>query len=322
MRVRTHRRPAEFAFVAMLLLLGLLLAPGTARAQGEGPRVYALAPVGLNAVSVTFMGMSSNYNFAQDILIQNADIKSNVWAISYNRFFAVGGRFAEIWITPVLGDVSGSVKLMPGVSSILPAGITVPSVSGWADPYVAFRIGLVGAPALKLPEYAQYKPGFQVYALAGANIPIGSYESTRPVNLGTNRWALRAAAPMVQAWARPGKLTLLEVTPGFYFYTANNDPYGPATKRTQSPLFVVESHLTQNLTPKFWIGGDLRYQAGGETTTDGVLDANANNHAGGGFEVGFQILRPLSVVAGWGKIFAESDRSRGDMWRFRVIMVF
>ena len=322
MQPRTHIRSANFALAALLLLPGLLLAPGPARAQGEGPRVYALAPVGLNAVSVTYMQMSSNYNFAQDILIQNADIKSNVWAFSYNRFFNVGGRFAEIWITPILGDVSGSVKLMPGAGSILPPGIQVPSVSGWADPYVAFRIGLAGAPALKLPEFAKHKPGFSMYALVGANIPIGDYKSSRPVNLGTNRWAIRAGVPMVQAWARPGKTTLLEVNPGFYFYTANNDPYGPAEKRTQKPLFVVESHLTQNLTPKFWVGVDLRYQAGGETTTDSRADDNANNHAGGGFEAGFQIVRPLSVVAGWGKIFAESDGSRGDMWRFRVIMVF
>jgi hypothetical protein len=322
MKPRTHIRSANFALAALLLLPGLLLAPGSARAQGEGPRVYALAPVGLNAVSVTYMRMSSNYNFAQDILIQNADIKSNVWAFNYNRFFNVGGRFAEIWITPIVGDVSGSVKLLPGASSILPPGIQVPTVSGWADPYVAFRIGLVGAPALKLPEFAKYKPGFQVYALLGANIPIGDYESSRPVNLGTNRWAIRAGVPMVQAWARPGKTTLLEVNPGFYFYTANNDPYGLAEKRTQKPLFVVESHLTQNLTPRFWVGVDLRYQAGGETTTDSRADDNANNHAGGGFEAGYQIARPLSVVAGWGKIFAESDGSRGDMWRFRVIMVF
>jgi hypothetical protein len=115
---------------------------------------------------------------------------------------------------------------------------------------------------------------------------------------------------------------MLEVNPGFYFYTANDDPYGPAEKRTQKPLFVVESHLTQNLTPKFWVGADLRYQAGAETTTDGRADDNANNHMGGGFEAGFQIARPLSVVAGWGKIFAEGDGSRGDMWRFRLIMVF
>jgi len=73
---------------------------------------------------------------------------------------------------------------------------------------------------------------------------------------------------------------MLEVNPGFYFYTANDDPYGPAEKRTQKPLFVVESHLTQNLTPKFWVGADLRYQAGGETTTDSRADDNANKPRG------------------------------------------
>jgi hypothetical protein len=322
MKPRTHSRSADVAVAALLLLVGLLLFPENARAQGDGPRVMALAPVGLNAVSVTYMPMSSNYNFAQDILIKGADINSDVWAFAYNRFFNVGGRMAEIWLVPVFGTVSGSVELLPGVPPLIPGGVKVPQVDGWADPYVAFRIGLVGAPALKLPEFAKHKPGFSMYALVGANIPIGDYKSTRPVNLGTNRWAFRAAAPMVQAWARPGRLTQLEVTPSVYFYTTNNDPNGPASERSQKPLLVVETHLTQNLTPKFWVGGDLRYQAGGETKTDGRADDNASNHAGGGFEVGYQIARPLAAVAGWGKIFAESDGSRGDMWRFRVIMVF
>lgn len=315
-------RPRRLACAAVLGLVGLLLAPGSAKAQGDGPRVMALAPVGLNAVSVTYMAMESNYNFSQDILIKGANLKSDIWAFGYNRFFNVGGRMAEIWLVPVFGTVGGSVELLPGVPPLIPGGLKVPQVDGWADPYVAFRIGLVGAPALKLPEFAKHKPGFQVYALLGANIPVGDYKSSRPVNLGTNRWAIRAGVPMVQAWAKPGKTTLLEVNPGFYFYTANSDPYGPAEKRTQKPLFVVESHLTQNLTPKFWVGGDLRYQAGGETTTDGRADDNANNHMGGGFEAGYQILRPLSVVAGWGKIFAEGDGSRGTMWRVRLIMAF
>lgn len=322
MTSRNYYRRHRLGSIATLLLLGLLCMPGTAGAQGDGPRVMALAPVGLNAVSVTYMSMSSNYNLAQDILIKGADLNSDVWAFAYNRFFNVGGRMAEIWIVPVFGTVGGSVELLPGVPPLIPGGLKVPQVDGWADPYVAFRIGLVGAPALKLPEFAKHKPGFQAYALVGANIPMGDYKSSRPVNLGTNRWAIRAGVPMVQAWARPGKTTLLEVNPGFYFYTANNDPYGPAEKRTQKPLFVVESHLTQNVTPKFWVGGDLRYQAGGETTTDSRADDNANNHLGGGFEAGYQIARPLSIVAGWGKIFAEGDGSRGDMWRFRLIMAF
>ncbi len=321
---RTIRRLRRLAPLGTLVLLGLLLVPGTARAQGDGPRVFLHSPVGLNVLSFTYMDLSSNYNFAQDILIPGADIDSDIEVLSYMRFFDVGGRFAEIWITPIFGGVGGTVQLGPGVPFPGVAGTTIqsPRVNGFADPYVAFRIGLVGAPALTLPEFVKHKPTFQMYALLGANIPIGDYKETRPANLGTNRWAIRAGLPMVQPWGNPAKPTVLEVTPSVYFYTTNNDAQGAADERSQDPLFVVESHLTHNLTPKFWVGGDLRYQAGGETTTDDVDDDNASNHAGGGFSVGYQILRPLSVIVGWGKVFAEDDGARGEMWRVRVNLAF
>lgn len=322
MAARTYLGSARKAAVTGLVLLGLLWLPGTARAQGDGPRVFLLSPTGLNVISVTWMELSSNYNFAQDILIPNADVDSDVEAFSYVRFFNVGGRFAQIWLTPIFGGVGGTASFQP-LPGLPPSGtFDLERTRGWADPYVAFRIGLVGAPALALPEFVKHKPGFQMYALVGANIPVGDYESDRLVNLGTNRWAIRAGLPMVQPWGNPAKPTVLEVTPSVYFYTANDEPQGPAEERTQDPLFVVESHLTHNLTSKFWVGGDLRYQVGGETTTDGRPDDNSANHAGGGFSVGYQILRPLAVIGGWGKIFAEDDGARGTMWRVRVNLVF
>ncbi len=48
--------------------LGLARDAG-AEAQGEGPRVYTLAPVDFNAVSVTYMDLSSNANFAGNIAV-------------------------------------------------------------------------------------------------------------------------------------------------------------------------------------------------------------------------------------------------------------
>lgn len=72
-------------------------------------------------------------------------------------------------------------------------------------------------------------------------------------------------------------------------------------ERSQDPLFVTESHLTHNLTPKFWVGGDLRYQYGGETTTDGVKDDDRANALGGGFGVGYEFkFQPVVPFRAWG----------------------
>jgi len=321
---RTLRSLLRAAPFGALVLLTLVALPATARAQGDGPRAYLFAPDGLNAIAITYMELSSNYNFAQDILIPGAELDSDVEAVAYNRYFNLGGHFAQFQATGIFGGVGGTVQVGPGFPLPgFPAGVyDTRRFRGFGDPYFALRVGLSGAPALKLPEFVKHKQGFQVYGLFGVSVPIGEYETTQLVNLGTNRWAFRAGLPMVVPFGSPMKPTYLEVIPSLYFYTTNDDPSGAADERSQKPLFVVESHLTHNITPKFWVGGDLRYQAGGETKTDGIPDDNTANHLGGGFVAGYQILRPLGVWVSWGKIFADDDGSKGDMWRVRVSLAF
>ena len=318
---RRSSRPVGALRVSLLFLSSV--AP--AAAQGDGPRVYTPAPAGINALSLTFMGLSSNFNFAQSILIEDADIDSDVWALSYTRFFSLGGRLAQLWVTGIAGSVNGGGTVGPDPPPILPfppgTELDIPTVSGWADPYVALRVGLMGAPALGLEEFMRTPQEFQLYALLGASIPVGDYSSADPLNLGTNRWAFRLGAPMVIPLASPESRTSLEIVPSLYIYTDNDDPFR-ADLREQAPLFVVESHLTRNFTDRLWAGLDLRYQTGGGTTTDGVSDENRIGSLGGGPVVVFQIAPFFQLFGSYGAIFAENDGSNGEMWRFRASLLF
>jgi len=311
--------------LALAGLLGALLLPRPMLAQGDGPRVFLLAPVGINALSLTYMDMASNMNFAGNILIQDADIESDIGALNYNHFFSLGGRFAEIWVTPIWGTVRGSLEVGDDPPSIIPfppgTNLDIPSESGFADPYVAMRVGLLGAPALKPEELMQHKQSFQIHALFGANVPIGDYESDRPINLGTNRWAFRLGLPMVLPIGNPAKQTYWEIVPSLMLFTDNSDPF-KAERREQDPLGIVESHLSRNFTKKVWGSVDLRYQRGGETTTDGVSDDNRLGQLGGGLSLGYAINRSWSLFAGYAGIIAKNDNSKGDMFRFRLIWVF
>jgi hypothetical protein len=324
MTTRTARSVFRLALPPALVLVSLLSAPGVARAQGDGPRAWLFAPDGLNAVSLTWMELSSNYNFGQDILIPGADIDSDVEALAYIRYFGLGGRFAQIQATGIFGGVGGTLQVGPGFPfpGLPPGEVQTRRFRGFGDPMVVFRVGLVGAPALKLPEFVKHKQTFQVYGLLSTALPIGEYDTDQLINLGTNRWTFRAGLPMVVPLRTGLTPTYLEVVPSVSFFTTNDDVSGKADERTQDPLFILESHLTHNLTPKLWIGGDLRYQYGGETTTDGFDDDNKTNHAGLGIAAGYQIFRPLGVWASWGRIIEADDGARGDMWRIRVSMVF
>ncbi|MEA3291279.1 MAG: transporter [Pseudomonadota bacterium] len=297
-----------------MLFASTLLLPARVEAQGEGPRVYLMAPVGINALSATYMDLSSNMNFAQSILLPNADVTSEILALNYNRFFDIGGRFAELWVTGIFGSVDGGV---PGT----PLGDLSASESGFSDPYLALRVGLIGAPALKPAEFANYKQGFQMHALAGVLPPLGDYDSKRVLNLGTNRWSYRLGLPMVLPFGQAPKPTYLEIVPNVYFYGDNDDPLG-AEIREQDPLFVLETHLTHNFTPRFWAGIGLRYQLGGETTTDGVSNDNRVEQLGGDLELGYQFNQSFSGFLTYGEIIEQQDGSEGEMWRARGVYAF
>ena len=302
--------------VAVLLTLGIgILLPGLALAQGEGPHVYLPAPDGTNIFSFTYMNLSTNLNFNQSIKLKDADIKINIFVPTYMRYFSLGGRLSEVTFSPIFGNLSGSVAVANRV-------INVPRQSGFFDSYVGFRIGLVGAPALKLPEFMKHKQGFQLYGLVGVYIPLSEYDSSRPINLGTNRWGIRLGAPMVMPFGKPARPVNLEVNPTVIFFTANNDPFGAATRRTQQPLFQVENHLSYNLTKKLWGSLDLRYQYGGETTTDGVPDDNGLQQLGGGVTLGYAITRKLGAQVSYGDLLYKNDHSHARMWRLRATYVF
>jgi hypothetical protein len=297
----------------MLLVAGLLiLLADQGQAQGDGPRVHLPAPTGINPVSLTWMGMDSNFNFAGSILIPDGGVEASVWALNYNRLFDVGGRLAELWVTGIGGSVDGLVNLQGRRT------FTAHS-SGISDPYVAMKIGLVGAPARDPTRFSLQAYGFSLYALAGVSLPWGDYDSSSVLNLGTNRWALRFGVPMTLAIGDRGA-TWLEVHPNLYVFGDNDDPFG-ADRRSQDVLYVIESHLSRNFTPKLWASLDLRYQYGGETTTDGMADDNRMNQWGGGASLGYGFSRQWSGFVGYGKIFGGSD-ANGDMWRARLVFVF
>ena len=58
----------------------------------------------------------------------------------------------------------------------------------WPDPRLRFSVNLYGAPALSLPEFANYKQDLIIGASLQVSAPLGQYDADKVVNIGTNRW--------------------------------------------------------------------------------------------------------------------------------------
>ena len=88
-----------------------------------------------------------------------------------------------------------------------------------------------------------------MFAILGTAIPIGTYDSTRPINLGTNRWSFRSC---LRHGLHDGHGERPRDEQQHHtFLTDNGDVIGAADARSEAPLYVRENHFTHAFNPKF-----------------------------------------------------------------------
>ena len=292
-------------------------------AQGDGPRAYLLAPKGVTGINAKWMNLSQNLIPAGTALIPGAEIKVDVFPITLFHTFSLGGRLAQVYGMINPGSATARAKAGPPIG---PIPVNELSAGGLSDGFIGFKLGLYGAPALNVVEFAKSPMRFSLFA----DIRYwysGSYDENSLLNLGTNRGTFQVGFPMaIPLNNNRARATWLEVAPSMMFFGANNDPARASTiqgveKITQKPLFVLENHLTQNFNPKFWAGIDFRFQYGGETSADDKPDDNNIAIIGGGISAGYQLLPPLSINASYGGVLI-SDEAKGNMFRLGVVFTY
>ncbi len=287
--------------------------------QGDGPRAHLFAPTGVWAVNPKYLHLEQNLLPGGTILVKDANITIDVFPTTFVHTFAIKGKLARVFamanpgsLTATFSDQSGSIN-------------EELSANGFSDGFLAFELGLVGAPALNAIEFSQHKPQFSLMGYFRYWYS-GTYDSNKLLNLGTNRSAFEFGTTMAIPFHKEASqnATWLEIMPTVQFYTPNNNPAraSSANEIKQDPLFIIENHLTHNLNKKLWIGADLRYQIGGTTKADGISDNNQINILGGGLNVGYQISAPLSIFAGYDTILFGDNNAESNMIRVSLVFAY
>jgi hypothetical protein len=181
------------------------------------------------------------------------------------------------------GAVAGEVQ---GVAQRQP-------LTGLADPRFKFSIGLHGAPALTLSEFARApRRGLVVGAGLTVAAPWGQYKPTQLVNLGYNRWGFKpeiAASRQVGRWTSDGIL-------GVWLFTENRSYYPGSAVRRQDPVATWQGHVSYALAHRSWIAFDGTWFAGGQTRVDPSLnpDEQRNSRLGATLSVPLSSRQSLS----------------------------
>jgi hypothetical protein len=300
--------------VAMMLAMGALC-PQQTLAQVPA-RFYWKTLSEANAVPLIVNSMSGNTNpfDPAHTVTPGADFDATLALAGYARTFSLLDRAAMAAILLPMGRISGDVTV---------AGRTFnQSASGFGDPMIEFNINVLGPPAQKnIPDLLRYEPGFSVDLLADLAVPIGEYDSDKPLNLGQNRWYGRLGAPIVWQlgpWV-PGRRTTLEFLPAVWLF-GDNDDYVGQTRKTD-PMFQADAHLTRDFTERFWGSLDAAWYYGGKTSINGVSGEKLNN-LGVGLTLGYSINDNLSVTVGYMSTVNDSDPGDLQMDKFMVSLVY
>ena len=259
------------------IVTGLCWIPGAA-AQELTPRAYWPAPKGTRVAVVGYSYASGDVLFDPSIPLYGVDSKINTGILAYLQTFSLWGR-----TTNVVAELPYSWGKTEGLLFELPARR---DYSGLGDLKITLAVNLLGAPSMTPADFQELRA--KPHPILGASLkvvaPTGRYDSDRLINVGANRWAIKAelgyTIPLKPRW-------LLELEAGAWFF-GDDDDFLPG-KREQEPVFAGQFHLVKRFKPGFWASLDANYFTGGRQTIGGreLGDVQRNSRLGGTVVVPF-----------------------------------
>jgi hypothetical protein len=284
------RRPGS----AMVTVLAVCASMGfftRAHAQDLEPRTYFNAPIGINFLITGYVYTQGALQFDSALDITNANLKTSNAVLAYARVFELGGKAATFDAVIPYTALSGN--------AVYQGDPVERNVSGFANPAFRLTWNFYGAPALSLNEFRVWQQDVVVGASLRVMAPWSQYDSSRLVNIGTNRWTFK---PELGASKTFGPWTL-EASAAASIFTDNNEFYG-GNKRQQDPLYSVQGHVIHSFSGGSWLAVDATYYAGGRTTFNGILKADLQQNWRVGATYAIPVDRKNSI-----KLYASSGLS-------------
>lgn len=256
-----------------LMLTTALLGAGSAppaQAQLMEPLSYTNAPIGLNFLIAGYSHQWGSVLVDPSVPVQDVSASVNAGNLAYSRIVDFWGQSGSVAVVLPYAWLDASGEVFGQARSV--------SRTGLADMTLRLGINLLGAPALSLQEFAKYQQDTIVGVTLVVTAPTGQYDSTKLINIGTNRWSFKPEVGVSQAI---GAWTL-EAAAGATLYT-DNDSFAGNNTRAQAALYSLQAHAIYNLNPRLWAALDGTYYSGGRTTLNGVVgnDLQSNTRWGG-----------------------------------------
>ena len=264
-------------------LVGMLLAhAGSAGAQEMEPRIYGNLPIGMNFLIAAYAHSTGGLAINPALPVKDAQLKVDTPAFGYVHAFEAWGKSARFEAVVPAGCLSGTAEA---------SGVLVSrDVCGLLDPSFRLALNFYGAPALTLKEFASYKQDLVAGASLLVQPPLGQYDPSKLVNLGTNVWTIR---PDIGISKAAGPMTF-ELGLAASLFTTNHDFFGGKT-RQQDPVYSTRANLIYTFHNKVWASLNATYYIGGRSTVNGVENDDFISSKRVGLSLAFPVDRQQSI---------------------------
>jgi hypothetical protein len=266
------------------ILAGVVLSLATQAglAQEMEPRAYSPSPVGTNFVAVSVGRSHGAVLFDPTVPITDATATFDHLVVGYGRTYGVFGRQAQVAV--IVPYTQGAATGLVGEAEESQRA----EREGLADPRVRASIQLVGPGALTPAEFARAPRQTIVGLSLSAQMPLGEYDETKLINLGTHRWAFK---PEVGVSVPIGSRWYFDAYAGAWFFTTNDDFYPATAKREQDPLTSLQAHVSYTFPSRAWLAGNATWYGGGEATVDGGAPSTRQSNT----RIGLTLSLPIAA---------------------------
>lgn len=270
---------------AALLLVMTVLPVTAVHGQQLTPNAYAPTPIGTNVALI-----AENYSVGDVALDPSLPVTGlhatiNSPAVGYLRAFGFLDHYMNVGIVVpyVRGDLSGYYL---GQYQQLRR-------SGLGDPQLRVAVNLYGAPAMTPQQFLAYQPQTIVGVSLIVVPPLGQYDSTKLINIGSNRWSFKPELGISHALGR----WTLESDLAVWLFTDNTN-FFHGNERSQDPIGALQLHAIYAITHRLWVALDGTYYTGGRTTINGVqnYDLQHNSRVGITLSVPLRKLQSLKIA--------------------------
>jgi hypothetical protein len=278
-------------------------------AQELTPRLYWPAPKGTKIFAVGYAHQSGDVIMDKSLPITGVNSNINSGAIAYQQTISLLGRTSNFKFE--LPYTDGTTTGLVG------SEFARRDVSGFGDLRALLSINLIGAPSMNIEEFRELR--LNPRPILGASLmmvaPTGQYDVDRLINIGTNRWAMRARLgythPLNTKW-------FVETAAGVWFFADNDEFLGETRK--QDPVGAIDFSLIRRFSPGFWGSLDLNYYFGGRTATSSNTSEDIQRNSLVGLTVAFPIKGRHAIRASFNR--GVVTKSGGDFTTFLLTYAF